>query len=88
MSLCASRWEKVSSPSVEWVYGMFGTSKANGDNIKQKCQTLLYNFCIRYFLKLGFLDGVAGFCWHFWQGLWYRWLVDIEIGKMKHSAVK
>ena len=42
-------------------------------------------FCIRYFLKLGFLDGVAGFRWHFWQGLWYRWLVDIEIGKMKHS---
>jgi len=22
-------------------------------------------FCIRYFLKLGFLDGVAGFRWHF-----------------------
>ena len=40
-------------------------------------------FCIRYFLKLGFLDGLAGFRWHFWQGLWYRWLVDREIGKLK-----
>ena len=40
-------------------------------------------FCIRYFLKLGFLDGVAGFRWHFWQGLWYRWIVDCEIGRMK-----
>lgn len=40
-------------------------------------------FCIRYFLKLGFLDGLTGFRWHFWQGLWYRWLVDREIGKMK-----
>lgn len=40
-------------------------------------------FCIRYFLKLGFLDGIAGFRWHFWQGLWYRWLVDCEIGRMK-----
>lgn len=40
-------------------------------------------FCIRYFLKLGFLDGLPGFRWHFWQGLWYRWLVDREIGKMK-----
>ena len=39
-------------------------------------------FCIRYFLKLGFLDGLAGFRWHFWQGLWYRWLVDREIGKL------
>ena len=19
---------------------------------------------------------------HFWQGLWYRWLVDAEIGRM------
>ena len=42
-------------------------------------------FCIRYFLKLGFLDGVAGFRWHFWQGLWYRWLVDREIGKLVNS---
>ena len=40
-------------------------------------------FCIRYFLKLGFLDGVSGWKWHFYQGLWYRWLVDREIGKMK-----
>ena len=59
---------------------------------------------IRYFLKLGFLDGLPrsrkldyplallgpqnkffggyGFRWHFWQGLWYHWLVDKEIGKL------
>ena len=42
-------------------------------------------FCIRYFIKLGFLDGLTGFRWHFWQGLWYRWLVDREIGRMKRS---
>ncbi len=40
-------------------------------------------FCIRYFLKLGFLDGLPGFLWHFWQGLWYRWLVDKEIGRLR-----
>ena len=40
-------------------------------------------FCIRYFLKAGFLDGLAGWRWHFWQGLWYRWLVDWEIGRLK-----
>ena len=40
-------------------------------------------FCVRYFLKLGFLDGAAGWRWHFWQGLWYRWLVDREISKLK-----
>jgi len=40
-------------------------------------------FCIRYFLKLGFLDGRPGFRWHFWQGLWYRCLVDREIAKLR-----
>lgn len=40
-------------------------------------------FCIRYFLKLGFIDGLVGFRWHFWQGLWYRWLVDKEISRLK-----
>jgi hypothetical protein len=44
-------------------------------------RAVLY-FCIRYFVKLGFLDGRAGWRWHFWQGLWYRWLVDREIRKL------
>ena len=45
-------------------------------------------FCIRYFLKLGFLDGLAGWRWHFYQGLWYRCLVDREIGKLrKYNAL-
>lgn len=38
-------------------------------------------FCMRYFFKLGFLDGRAGWRWHFWQGLWYRWIVDREIAR-------
>lgn len=42
-------------------------------------------FCVRYFLKLGFLDGISGFRWHFWQGLWYRWIVDREIGMLRGS---
>ena len=50
-------------------------------------RAVLY-FCIRYFVKLGFLDGRAGWRWHFWQGLWYRWLVDREIGKMKRERRK
>ena len=35
------------------------------------------------FLNFGFLDGLHGFRWHFYQGLWYRCLVDREIGKLK-----
>lgn len=42
-------------------------------------------FCIRYFLKGGILDGYAGWMWNFWQGLWYRWMVDKEIGRMKNA---
>ena len=42
-------------------------------------------FFLRYVVKRGFLDGRAGWRWHFWQGLWYRWMVDREIGKMKHA---
>lgn len=44
-------------------------------------RVLIY-FCMRYFLKCGFLDGRAGWRWNFWQGLWYRWLVDREIGRL------
>lgn len=42
-------------------------------------------FTYRYFLRLGFLDGRAGWRWNFWQGLWYRWTVDRMIGKMKRK---
>jgi len=33
----------------------------------------------RYFLRLGFLDGKAGFFFHFFQGFWYRAMVDYKI---------
>lgn len=35
-------------------------------------------FFVRYLLKLGFLDGGAGFVWHVLQGFWYRFLVDAK----------
>ena len=36
-------------------------------------------FVFRYFIQLGFLDGRQGFIWAFFQGLWYRMLVDTHI---------
>ncbi len=36
-------------------------------------------FLYRYFFLLGFLDGRAGFLYHFSQGFLYRLLVDIEL---------
>ena len=38
----------------------------------------LFIFFYRYFINLGFLDGIKGFCFHFLQALWYRLLVDIK----------
>ena len=35
-------------------------------------------FMYRYFLQLGFLDGARGLAYHFMQGLWYRFLVDLK----------
>ena len=43
-------------------------------------------FCYRYFLKLGFLDGKEGFLWDFFQGLWYRTLVDAKIYEIKKTC--
>ena len=49
-------------------------------------RALIY-FAIRYFLKGGFLDGYGGWMWNFWQGLWYRWIVDREIGRMSRQSL-
>lgn len=42
-------------------------------------------FFYRYFLRLGFLDMREGLIFHFYQGFWFRMLVDIEIYKMKKN---
>lgn len=40
-------------------------------------------FVYRYIVKMGFLDGKEGFCWDFFQGLWYRALVDGKVYQTK-----
>lgn len=37
----------------------------------------------RYFVKLGFMDGLPGFVFHFNQGLWYRLLVDAKLHELR-----
>lgn len=34
-------------------------------------------FIYRYFFRLGFLDGKEGFIYHFLQGLWFLFLIDV-----------
>ena len=45
---------------------------------------ILY-FLYRYIFRAGFLDGWQGTIFHFWQGFWYKMLVDREIYRLKRS---
>jgi glycosyltransferase involved in cell wall biosynthesis len=40
-------------------------------------------FLYRYILCFGFLDGQAGTAFHFFQGFWYRYLVDTKVAEVK-----
>jgi len=40
-------------------------------------------FLLRYLKEFGWMDGMAGWRWHFWECLWYRELCDLEILKLK-----
>ena len=45
-----------------------------------------FYFISRHFIKLGFLDGNQGFLWNFFQGWWYRTLVDVKINEIKNAC--
>jgi glycosyltransferase involved in cell wall biosynthesis len=40
-------------------------------------------FFYRYVIRFGFLDGKAGAAFHFLQGFWYRYLVDLKVAEVK-----
>ncbi len=44
-----------------------------------------FYFFYRYFFKLGFLDGKAGFIYCFLQGLWFPFLIDVKYLEMKRN---
>ena len=44
-------------------------------------------WALRYFLLLGFLDGKAGFVFHFMQGLWYRVVVDAKLYEFERKSM-
>ena len=47
-------------------------------------RSILY-FLHRYFIKLGFLDGIRGLIFHSLQGLWFRFLIDSMIYEMRQA---
>lgn len=43
-------------------------------------------FLYRYVVRLGFLDGVPGFYFAFFQALWFRLLVDAKLGERRKGS--
>ncbi len=41
-------------------------------------------YLYRMVFRLGFLDGRAGMAFHFLQGFWYRFLVDMKVWEVEH----
>lgn len=76
----------------------YNTSDRQGTSVEQiRHQKKLYNstplflrallyFIYRYFVRLGFLDGLSGFLFDFFQGWWYRNLVDLKIWKAERAC--
>jgi glycosyltransferase involved in cell wall biosynthesis len=71
-------------------YGFFGSVKAGKSDPKSSPLRSLYYtiggpiapllyFIYRYVVRLGFLDGRAGYLYHFLQGYWYRTLVATKL---------
>lgn len=42
-------------------------------------------FFFRYFIQLGILDGRQGLIFHFLQGLWFRFVVDVKILELRQK---
>lgn len=53
--------------------------------LPSRIRTWLY-FAYRYYFRLGFLDGRAGYWYAFFQAYWYRTLVDAKIYESLHCG--
>jgi glycosyltransferase involved in cell wall biosynthesis len=64
--------------------------KKRNKKLKYACLPLFWRsffyFIYRYIFQLGFTQGKAGFIWHFFQGWWYRTLVDSKIYEIKRAC--
>ena len=45
-------------------------------------------FFYRSVIRFGFLDGIEGLIFHFYHGLWYRLLVDLNVSKPKRLGIR
>lgn len=57
------------------------------EKMPKSLRAFLY-FHYRYIFRLGFLDGYEGLVWHFLQGFWYRFLVDVKVYEIEKKATE
>lgn len=72
----------ASGRSSERPGGQMGRARWAKDNIYSRCPFFWRAFAYwfwRYFILLGFLDGIPGLVFHFMQACWYRMLVDAKL---------
>lgn len=80
-----------SAEDVNRELGLQAKSKRNKKHQYAKQPLFLRSFAYfiyRYIFKLGFVEGVEGFLWHFLQGWWYRTLVDVKILEVEKACGK
>lgn len=78
----------ASREAADFLVGNLGVSKKRYYYaLPMFCRAFLY-FIYRYFIRLGFLDGKAGLIFHFLQGFWYRFLVDVKIYEARIKSRK
>jgi hypothetical protein len=71
---------------------LFGSQEQRKRYLKVKYASVplftrpVFYFLYRYIFRLGFLDGKQGLMWHFLQGFWYRFLVDVKIYEVYHRV--
>jgi len=75
----------ASREALDFLKGDYGTQKKKiYYRLPFFCRAFLY-FIYRYFFRFGFLDGKEGLIFHFLQGFWYRFLIDVKIYEAKKN---
>ena len=87
--IIATREKLRAEVSAEHLSGQAKRKRFLKERVYAKLPTSVRSSCYflyRYILGRGFLDGKAGFFFHFLQGYWYRTLVDAKLLELEVTA--
>lgn len=77
--------ETITARTVSWQASLKRVVKYGVySKIPFQYSALLY-FLYRYFIQVGFVDGIEGLSYHVLQGFWYRFLVGAKVLELKRA---